>query len=104
MVDNMRKHSKKYSCKKISTPSKFKRVIKFSKNYKFFQKWYIERTQILYWLANDKMLRKMNHKFSKNKNIYNYDDYINKEITVHFIGKRKITGILKCYDQYSNFS
>ena len=44
----------------------------------------------------------MNHKFSKNKNIYNYDDYINKEITVHFIGKRKITGILKCYDQYSN--
>ena len=44
----------------------------------------------------------MNHKFKKNKNIYNYDDYINKEITVHFIGKRKITGILKCYDQYSN--
>ncbi len=44
----------------------------------------------------------MNHKFSKNKGVYNYDDYINKEITVHFIGKRKITGILKCYDQYSN--
>ena len=44
----------------------------------------------------------MNHKFSKNKNIYNYDDYIKKEITVHFIRKRKNTGILKCYDQYSN--
>ena len=44
----------------------------------------------------------MNQKYSKNKNIYNYDDYINKEITVHFIGKRKVKGILKCYDQYSN--
>ena len=44
----------------------------------------------------------MNQKISKNKNIFNYSDFINKEITVHFIGKRKVSGILKCYDQYSN--